>query len=109
MRSGGALTETSTRGLPDGRVTPHYDPAMVRQFVVHPNDHEAMGWRGIRSLTSRLLRAARRDVRPPAARSRRAHAQPRPARRGGHRCAGCGHAPALNIPEHFALVERFFA
>jgi len=22
---------------------------------------------------------------------------------------GCGHAPALNVPEHFALVERFFA
>jgi hypothetical protein len=22
--------------------------------------------------------------------------------------AGCGHAPALNTPEHFALVERFF-
>ena len=23
--------------------------------------------------------------------------------------AGCGHAPALNTPEQFALVERFFA
>jgi pimeloyl-ACP methyl ester carboxylesterase len=23
--------------------------------------------------------------------------------------AGCGHAPALNVPEQFALVERFFA
>jgi pimeloyl-ACP methyl ester carboxylesterase len=23
--------------------------------------------------------------------------------------AGCGHAPALNTPDHFALVERFFA
>ncbi len=22
--------------------------------------------------------------------------------------AGCGHAPALNTPEHYALVERFF-
>ncbi|MGW8269499.1 MAG: alpha/beta fold hydrolase, partial [Burkholderiales bacterium] len=21
--------------------------------------------------------------------------------------AGCGHAPALNVPEQFALVERF--
>ncbi|MEO5737798.1 MAG: alpha/beta hydrolase, partial [Variovorax sp.] len=33
------LTETSTRRLPDGRVTPHYDPAMVRQFVAHPDDY----------------------------------------------------------------------
>jgi hypothetical protein len=23
--------------------------------------------------------------------------------------AGCGHAPTLNTPEQFALVERFFA
>jgi hypothetical protein len=21
---------------------------------------------------------------------------------------GCGHAPALNVPDQFALVERFF-
>jgi hypothetical protein len=33
------LTETSTRRLPDGRVTPHYDPAMVQQFIHHPQDH----------------------------------------------------------------------
>jgi pimeloyl-ACP methyl ester carboxylesterase len=33
------LTETSTRRLPDGRVTPHYDPAMVRQFTDHPDDY----------------------------------------------------------------------
>lgn len=25
------LTETSARRLPDGRLTPHHDPAMVRQ------------------------------------------------------------------------------
>ena len=29
------LTDTSTRRLPDGRVTPHYDPAMVQQFTHH--------------------------------------------------------------------------
>ena len=34
------LTETSLRRLPDGRVTPHYDPAMVQQFVVCPDDYE---------------------------------------------------------------------
>ena len=35
------LTETSTRRLPDGRVTPHYDPAMVRQFTDHPDDYRS--------------------------------------------------------------------
>ena len=34
------LTESSARRLPDGRVTPHYDPAMVRQFVDHPADYD---------------------------------------------------------------------
>src|SRR5947207_11512514 len=33
------LTETSVRRLPDGRVTPHYDPAMVMQFTHHDNDY----------------------------------------------------------------------
>ena len=27
------LTETSTRRLSDGRVTPHYDPAIIQQFT----------------------------------------------------------------------------
>ena len=34
------LTESSTRRLPDGRVTPHYDPAMVMQFTHHENEYE---------------------------------------------------------------------
>ncbi|MGI9134095.1 MAG: alpha/beta fold hydrolase, partial [Rhodoferax sp.] len=33
------LTETSTRRLPDGRVTPHYDPAIVQQFIHYPDDY----------------------------------------------------------------------
>ena len=33
------LAETSTRRLPDGRVTPHYDPKMVMQFTHHPDDY----------------------------------------------------------------------
>ena len=33
------LTETSARRLPDGRWTPHYDPAMVQQFIHHPDDY----------------------------------------------------------------------
>ena len=34
------LTETSTRRLPNGKVTPHYDPNMVLQFVHHPHDYD---------------------------------------------------------------------
>ena len=33
------LTETSTRRLVDGRVTPHYDPSIVMQFTEHADDY----------------------------------------------------------------------
>ena len=98
------LTESSTRRLPDGRVTPHYDPAMVMQFVHHPNDY--LQWDAwdtlalpvlcLRGETSDLLlsdTAEAMRVRGP-----RAVVVTLP---------GCGHAPALNTPEQFALIERF--
>jgi pimeloyl-ACP methyl ester carboxylesterase len=100
------LTETSTRRLPDGRVTPHYDPAMVRQFVVHPNDHEQWdAWDSL-DIPVLALRGETSDLLLPEVAERMRN-------RGPHAVvvtlAGCGHAPALNTPEHFALVERFFA
>ena len=98
------LTETSTRRLPDGRVTPHYDPAMVQQFISHPNDYDRWAeWDGLdipvlclRGETSDLLLAETADA----------------MRQRGPRAIvvtipGCGHAPALNVPDQLALVERF--
>ena len=99
------LTETSTRRLPDGRVTPHYDPAMVRQFIAPPDDY--LRWDALRRARGAGAVPARRDVRPGAARGRRGDAPARPARASVVEIAGCGHAPALNVPEQFALVERF--
>lgn len=100
------LTETSVRRLPDGRVTPHYDPAMALQFVHHPDDYEQWeAWDRIdvpvlclRGETSDLLLEATTDAM--RTRGPRAVVVTIP---------GCGHAPALNVPEQFALVERFFA
>ena len=100
------LTESSVRRLPDGRVTPHYDPAMVRQFVVHPDDYAlwpdyerldipVLCLRGIDS--DLLLRETAEAMRN---RGPRAVVVEIP---------GCGHAPALNTAEQFGLVERFFA
>jgi len=98
------LAETSTRRLPDGRVTPHYDPAMVQQFESHPNDYERWAeWDSLdipvlclRGESSDLLLAETAEA----------------MRRRGPRAvvatiAGCGHAPALNVPDQLALVERF--
>ena len=98
------LTETSTRRLPGGKVTPHYDPNMVLQFVHHPNDYDQ--WEAydaldipvlcLRGETSDLLLAETAEE----------------MRRRGPRAVvvtipGCGHAPALNVPEQLHLVERF--
>jgi pimeloyl-ACP methyl ester carboxylesterase len=98
------LAETSVRRTAEGNVTPHYDPNMVLQFVHHPRDYDQWeAWDAIdvptlclRGESSDLLLAATADE----------------MRKRGPRAvvvtiAGCGHAPALNVPDQFALVERF--
>ena len=98
------LAETSARRTADGKVTPHYDPRMVLQFERHPDDYDQWEeWDSIdvptlclRGETSDLLLA---DVAEEM-------------RRRGPRAVvvtipGCGHAPALNVPDQLALVERF--
>jgi pimeloyl-ACP methyl ester carboxylesterase len=99
------LTESSVRRLPDGRVTPHYDPAMVQQFVHHPDDYEQWAhWDSV-SLPVLCLRGEHSDLLAPDVAQAMAQRGPR-AR--VETIAGCGHAPALNVPEHFALVDAFF-
>ena len=98
------LAETSVRRTAEGKVTPHYDPNMVMQFVHHPRDYDQWeAWDAIgvptlclRGESSDLLLAETADE----------------MRKRGPRAvvvtiAGCGHAPALNVPDQFALVERF--
>jgi len=98
------LAETSARRTTEGKVTPHYDPKMVLQFERHPDDYDQWEeWDSIdvptlclRGETSDLLLA---DVAEEM-------------RKRGPRAVvvtipGCGHAPALNVPDQLALVERF--
>ena len=100
------LTETSTRRLPDGRVTPHYDPAMVRQFVAHPNDYDLWDAWDTLELPVLCLRGEDSDL---LLRDTTDQMRQRGPRAAVVEIAGCGHAPALNTPDHFALVERIFA
>jgi pimeloyl-ACP methyl ester carboxylesterase len=100
------LAETSVRRLPDGRVTPHYDPDMVMQFTHHPDDYALWeAWDSLeipvlclRGETSDLLLAETAE-----------QMRQRGPRAVVATISGCGHAPALNTPEQFALIERFFA
>ena len=56
------LTETSTRRLPDGRVTPHYDPAIVQQFTHHPDDYLLWSHYDALAVPVLLLRGAESDL-----------------------------------------------
>ncbi len=102
------LAETSTRRLPDGRVTPHYDPAIVGQFVHYPDDYLLWHHYDALDLPVLLLRGVDSDLvlkdtaeqmttRGPGARGQLQWVE----------VPGCGHAPALNVPDQLALVSGF--
>ena len=102
------LAETSTRRLTDGRVTPHYDPAMVRQFIAHPDDYLIWDHYEAIEVPVLLLRGAESDLvlqdTVPRMRERG------PGARGllqTIEVPGCGHAPALNVPEQLDWVTGF--
>ena len=102
------LAETSTRRLPDGRVTPHYDPAMVRQFIDHPDDYELWEHYDRLRIPVLLLRGAESDLVLPDAAAEMMTRGPGPL--GLTRVVevpGCGHAPALNVPEQLDIVRAF--
>ena len=102
------LTETSTRRLPDGRVTPHYDPAMVQQFVHFPNDYLIWNHYDALGVPVLCLRGEASDL---VLRETTAQMMQRgPGLKGLTQVveiAGCGHAPALNVPSQLALVQNF--
>ena len=102
------LSETSTRRLPDGRVTPHYDPDMVQQFIAHPQDYERWPEYDALRIPVLCLRGEHSDLVLPetcAQMLRRG-----PGALGLARVvevANCGHAPALNVPDQLDLVADF--
>jgi len=101
------LAETSARRLPDGRLTPHYDPAMVRQFTAHQDDYLIWPHYDALRVPVLLLRGEQSDlVLPETVAEMRTRG---PGARGLLEVVevpGCGHAPALNVPEHYALVDQ---
>jgi pimeloyl-ACP methyl ester carboxylesterase len=98
------LTESSTRRLPDGRVTPHYDPAMVQQFIHHPGDYDQWPQWDALDIPVLCLRGESSDLLLPETAEAMRTRGPRAV---VVEIAGCGHAPALNTDDQFALVGRF--
>ena len=104
------LTETSTRRLPDGRVTPHYDPAMVQQFISHPNDYDIWPHYDALQIPVLCLRGAESDLVLPE--TLQTMQQRGPGAAGLLQVVevpGCGHAPALNVPSQLDCVAAFIA
>jgi pimeloyl-ACP methyl ester carboxylesterase len=98
------LTETSTRRTDEGKVTPHYDPKMVLQFTYHPDDYDQWeAWDAI-DVPTLCLRGESSDLLLPEVAEAMRSRGPRAV---VVTIPGCGHAPALNVPDQFALVERF--
>ncbi len=98
------MAETSCRRRDDGRLTLHYDPAVIRQFSDHPRDYDQ--WPGWEAITAPvlLLRGESSDLLPPdwAAEMTRRNSRTRLLE-----VKGCGHAPALNVPEQVDAVASF--
>jgi pimeloyl-ACP methyl ester carboxylesterase len=102
------LTETSTRRLPDGRVTPHYDPAMVRQFIDHPADYDL--WEHYDALEIPVLCLRGEDSDLVLSETTDEMRRRGPGARGlAHviEVPGCGHAPALNVSAQLDAVSGF--
>jgi len=98
------LTESSARRTPEGKITTHYDPSMVLQFVHHPRDYDQWdAWDAITAPTL-CLRGETSDLLLPEVTEEM-------KRRGPNATiatiGGCGHAPALNVPDQLNLVARF--
>jgi pimeloyl-ACP methyl ester carboxylesterase len=100
------LTETSTRRTDDGKITPHYDPNMVMQFRLHPEDFDQ--WDDYDRIAAKTLclRGESSDLLLPEVAAEMTLRGPR--------CrleviSGCGHAPALNTPAHYKLIADFLA
>jgi pimeloyl-ACP methyl ester carboxylesterase len=104
------LTETSARRLADGRVTPHYDPAMVQQFIHHPSDYLIWQHYDALKIPVLCLRGAESDlVLPKTIDEMRQRGPGAAGRLQVLEVARCGHAPALNVPDQLERVAAFIA
>ena len=102
------LTETSVRRLADGRLTPHYDPAIVQQFISHPDDYLIWDHYDEIRIPVLCLRGAESDL---VLRETTEQMMRRgPGAMGLTQVVeieGCGHAPALNVPDQLERISKF--
>ena len=87
-------------------MTPYYYPQIVQQFIVHPHDYAQWpAWDSL-SLPVLCLRGERSDLLLPEVTEQMKRRGPRA---DVITIPGCGHAPALHVPEQLALIDEFFS
>ncbi|WP_419799460.1 MAG: alpha/beta fold hydrolase [Terasakiella sp.] len=98
------MAETSVRRNPDGTVTMHYDPKMVRQFIAHPNDYDQWDYFNSIECKMLLIRGAETDLLSAETRDTMLE--------NNKNCElyeveGVGHAPAMNVAEQIERIQSF--
>ncbi len=102
------LAETSTRRLPDGRVTPHYDPAITQQFFREVPEYPMWTEYDALTIPVMVMRGAQSDlISADTLQTMRTRGPGSQGLLRTEEIAGCGHAPALNVPAQWALVTEF--
>ncbi|MXU66658.1 alpha/beta fold hydrolase [Oceanomicrobium pacificus] len=98
------MADTSVRRCDNGQVTVHYDPAIVRQLHLHPQDYRL--WPEFERVTARmlLLRGVSSDLLPVEMADRMEAVRPDMAR---VEMDGFGHAPTLARSADHRLVREF--
>lgn len=100
------MAETSLRRLPDGRLTLHYDCAIVGQFEHHPDDYERWAEYDSLRLPVLLLRGEESDLLLAELAQAMTERGPRAQQLT---FPGCGHAPSLNVAAQIEPVRQFLA
>ena len=98
------MTQTSCRRLPDGRVTVHYDPAIVSQMSSRPGDRDLWDRWDALDLPVLLLRGVESDVLPAGV---AAEMTARNARCRLVEVDGYGHAPTLTRGSEIEAIRAF--
>lgn len=99
------MADTSSRRTDDGRVTVHYDPAIVTQFTHHKGDLDQWGAYDAIEANTLLLRGENSDVLPASVADEMCRRGPRPKL---EIMRGCGHAPTLATWHELAILREFF-
>ena len=98
------MADTSARRTNDGRVTVHYDPAIVSQFTHHKADLDV--WDAYDAIEAKtlLIRGEASDVLSAGTAEEMVRRGPRPRL---VTMPGCGHAPTLATDAEIALLRDF--